>query len=70
MRISKGICRFVPFVHLGVFIALIIDTMTILIKTLLITLINETFMKNTYCLFQIKFITEYTNVQHIIITQI
>ncbi len=27
-------------------------------------------MKNTYCLFQIKFITEYTNVQHIIITQI
>ena len=29
-----------------------------------------TSMKNTYCLFQIKFITEYTNVQHIIITQI
>ncbi len=29
-----------------------------------------TCMKNTYCLFQIKFITEYTNVQHIIITQI
>jgi hypothetical protein len=28
------------------------------------------FMKNTCCLFQIKFITEYTNVQHIIITQI
>jgi len=28
------------------------------------------FMKNTYWLFQIKFITEYTNVQHIIITQI
>jgi hypothetical protein len=28
------------------------------------------YMKNTYCLFQIKFITEYTNVQHIIITQI
>ncbi len=27
-------------------------------------------MKNTYCLFQIKFITEYQNVQHIIITQI
>ena len=27
-------------------------------------------MKNTYCLFQIKFITEYTNVQHVIITQI
>ncbi len=27
-------------------------------------------MKNTYCLFQFKFITEYTNVQHIIITQI
>jgi hypothetical protein len=27
-------------------------------------------MKNTYCLFQIKFITEYPNVQHIIITQI
>jgi hypothetical protein len=27
-------------------------------------------MKNTYCLFQVKFITEYTNVQHIIITQI
>ncbi len=27
-------------------------------------------MKNTCCLFQIKFITEYTNVQHIIITQI
>jgi hypothetical protein len=26
-------------------------------------------MKNTYCLFQVKFITEYTNVQHIIITQ-
>ncbi len=29
-----------------------------------------TTMKNTYCLFQINFITEYTNVQHIIITQI
>jgi len=29
-----------------------------------------TSMKNTYCLFQIKFITEYTNVQHVIITQI
>jgi len=29
-----------------------------------------TSMKNTYCLFQIKFITEYPNVQHIIITQI
>jgi hypothetical protein len=28
------------------------------------------YMKNTYCLFQIKFITEYPNVQHIIITQI
>jgi hypothetical protein len=27
-------------------------------------------MKNTYSLFQVKFITEYTNVQHIIITQI
>jgi hypothetical protein len=27
-------------------------------------------MKTTYCLFQIKFITEYTNVQHVIITQI
>ncbi len=27
-------------------------------------------MKNTYCLFQIKFITEDTNVQHVIITQI
>ncbi len=27
-------------------------------------------MKNTYCLFQIKFITEYTNVQQVIITQI
>jgi hypothetical protein len=31
---------------------------------------NYSIMKNTYCLFQIKFITEYTNVQHIIITQI
>ncbi len=30
----------------------------------------KSIMKNTYCLFQIKFITEYTNVQHIIITQI
>jgi len=29
-----------------------------------------TSMKNMYCLFQIKFITEYTNVQHVIITQI
>ncbi len=29
-----------------------------------------TSMKNTFCLFQIKFITEYTNVQHVIITQI
>ena len=29
-----------------------------------------TSMKNTYCLFQIKFITEYTNVQQVIITQI
>ncbi len=26
-------------------------------------------MKNTYCLFQIKFITDYTNVQQVIITQ-
>jgi hypothetical protein len=29
-----------------------------------------TSMKNTYCLFEIKFITDYTNVQHVIITQI
>ena len=29
-----------------------------------------TSMKNTYCLFQIKFITQYTNVQQVIITQI
>ena len=29
-----------------------------------------TSMKNTYCLFQVKFITEYMNVQHVIITQI
>ncbi len=29
-----------------------------------------TSMRNTYCLFQIKFITEYTNVQQVIITQI
>ncbi len=29
-----------------------------------------TSMKNTYCLFQVKLITEYPNVQHIIITQI
>jgi hypothetical protein len=29
-----------------------------------------TSMKNMYCLFQIKFITEYTNVQQVIITQI
>jgi len=27
-------------------------------------------MRNTYCLIQVKFITEYTNVQHVIITQI
>ncbi len=27
-------------------------------------------MKNTYCQFQIKFITGYTNVQQVIITQI
>ncbi len=33
-------------------------------------MLNVIIMKNTYCLFQIKFITEYTNVQHIIITQI
>jgi hypothetical protein len=32
--------------------------------------VDVIFMKNTYCLFQIKFITEYSNVQHIIITQI
>jgi hypothetical protein len=31
---------------------------------------NISFMKNTYCLFQIKFVTEYTNVQQVIITQI
>ncbi len=31
---------------------------------------SDVSMKNTYCLFQIKFITEYTNVQHIIITHI
>jgi hypothetical protein len=29
-----------------------------------------TSMKNTYCLFQIKFITEYTNEQQVIITKI
>ncbi len=34
------------------------------------SLINMLTMKNMYCLFQIKFITEYTNVQHVIITQI
>jgi hypothetical protein len=28
------------------------------------------YMKNTYCLFQIEFITAYTNVQQVIITQI
>jgi hypothetical protein len=27
-------------------------------------------MRNTYCLVQIEFITEFTNVQHVIITQI
>ena len=27
-------------------------------------------MRNTYCFNQVKFITEYTNVQHVIITQI
>jgi hypothetical protein len=32
--------------------------------------VHLSIMKNTYCLFQVKFITEYTNVQHIIITQI
>jgi len=30
----------------------------------------DTNMRNTYCLSQIKFITEYPNVQHVIITQI
>ncbi len=35
-----------------------------------ISMADMSFMKNTYCLFQIKFITEYQNVQHIIITQI
>ncbi len=34
------------------------------------SLVIATIMKNTYCLFQIKFITEYTNVQQVIITQI
>jgi hypothetical protein len=29
-----------------------------------------TCMKNMYCLFQVKFITGYLNVQHVIITQI
>jgi hypothetical protein len=43
--------------------------MTLSIKYIFETLrIND--MKSTYCLFQVKFITEYTNVQHIIITQI
>ncbi len=32
--------------------------------------IDKYSMKNTYCLFQVKFITGYTNVQHVIITQI
>ncbi len=31
---------------------------------------DSIYMKNTYCLFQVKFITEYTNVQQDIITQI
>ncbi len=35
-----------------------------------VVILTDIIMKNTYCLFQIKFITEYTNVQHIIITQI
>jgi hypothetical protein len=33
-------------------------------------LIMNNIMKNTYCLFQIEFITEYTNIQRVIITQI
>ncbi len=33
-------------------------------------LLSTIIMKNTYCLFQIKFITDYPNVQQIIITQI
>jgi len=35
-----------------------------------LAIVHDGTMKNTYCLFQIKFITDYTNVQHIIITQI
>jgi hypothetical protein len=35
-----------------------------------VNIAKENTMKNTYCLFQVKFITEYPNVQHIIITQI
>jgi len=33
-------------------------------------LILISIMRNTFCLNQVKFITEYTNVQHVIITQI
>jgi hypothetical protein len=40
---------------------------TIKLKIIIIAKDN---MKNTYCLFQIKFITDYTNIQHVIITQI
>ncbi len=47
-----------------------IDSLTCLPSHSLTYSIIHSFMKNTYCLFQVKFITEYTNVQHIIITQI
>ncbi len=48
-----------------------VDKMTLYRMTVdKMTLVGMTIMKNTYCLFQIKFITAYTNVQHVIITQI
>ncbi len=32
--------------------------------------LQDNIMRNTYCLNQVKFSTEYSNVQHVIITQI
>jgi hypothetical protein len=49
---------------------IILSVVMLSVIMLSVIMLSVIIMKNTYCLFQVKFITEYTNVQHIIITQI
>ncbi len=62
-----------PFILSAIMLNVIMLSVMVLPHTLFVDTCGVSLcyiMKNTYWLFQVKFITEYTNVQHIIITQI